>query len=43
MLTALGKQHDKGHVRGALTNGATVAELQEVLLQAASTAASRPQ
>ena len=36
MLTALGKQHElKGHVRGALTNGATVAELQEVLLHAA--------
>jgi 4-carboxymuconolactone decarboxylase len=36
MLTALGKQHElKGHVRGALHNGATPAELQEVLLQAA--------
>ncbi len=36
MLTALGKPHElKGHVRGALTNGATVAELQEVLLHAA--------
>lgn len=36
MLTALGKQHElKGHVRGALNNGATPAELQEVLLQAA--------
>ena len=35
MLTALGKQHElKGHVRGALNNGATVAELQEVLLHA---------
>ncbi len=35
MLTALGKQHElKGHVRGALTNGATVAEIQEVLLHA---------
>lgn len=36
LLTALGKQHElKGHVRGALNNGATPAELQEVLLQAA--------
>lgn len=36
MLTALGKQHElKGHVRGALNNGATVAEIQEVLLHAA--------
>ena len=36
MLTALGKQHElKGHLRGALNNGATPAELQEVLLQAA--------
>ena len=36
MLTALGKQHElKGHVRGALNNGATTAELQEVLLHAA--------
>ncbi len=35
MLTALGRQHElKGHVRGALRNGATVAELQEVLLHA---------
>lgn len=35
MLTALGKQHElKGHVRGALNNGASVAELQEVLLHA---------
>ena len=35
MLTALGKQHElKGHVRGALTNGASVAEIQEVLLHA---------
>lgn len=35
MLTALGKQNElKGHVRGALNNGATVAELQEVLLHA---------
>ena len=36
MLTALGKQNElKGHVRGARNNGATVAELQEVLLHAA--------
>ncbi len=36
MLTALGKQNElKGHVRGALNNGATAAELQEVLLHAA--------
>jgi 4-carboxymuconolactone decarboxylase len=35
MLTALGKQHElKGHVRGALTNGATPEEIQEVLLHA---------
>ena len=36
MLTALGKQNElKGHVRGALNNGATPAEIQEVLLHAA--------
>lgn len=36
MLAALGKQNElKGHVRGALNNGATPAELQEVLLQVA--------
>lgn len=35
MLAALGKQHElKGHVRGALNNGATVQEIQEVLLHA---------
>jgi 4-carboxymuconolactone decarboxylase len=35
MLTALGKQHElKGHVRGALNNGASVNEIQEVLLHA---------
>ncbi len=35
-LTALGKQHElKGHVRGALNNGVTPQELQEVLLHAA--------
>jgi 4-carboxymuconolactone decarboxylase len=36
MLTALGKPHElQGHLRGALNNGATPAELQEVLLHAA--------
>ncbi|WP_442957714.1 carboxymuconolactone decarboxylase family protein [Polaromonas sp.] len=36
MLIALGKQHElKGHVRGALNNGASVSEIQEVLLHAA--------
>ena len=36
MLTALGKSHElKGHVRGALNNGATKEEIQEVLLHAA--------
>jgi 4-carboxymuconolactone decarboxylase len=35
MLTALGKQNElKGHVRGALNNGVTVEEIQEVLLHA---------
>ena len=35
MLTALGKQHElKGHVRGALRNGASTQEIQEVLLHA---------
>jgi len=35
MLTALGRSHElKGHVRGALNNGATVQEIQEVLLHA---------
>jgi len=35
MLTALGRQHElKGHVRGALNNGVTVKELQELLLHA---------
>ncbi len=35
MLTALGRQNElKGHVRGALNNGATVQEIQEVLLHA---------
>jgi 4-carboxymuconolactone decarboxylase len=36
MLTALGKQNElKGHVRGAMNNGASVEEIQEVLLHAA--------
>jgi 4-carboxymuconolactone decarboxylase len=35
MLTAMGKQHElKGHVRGALNNGAKMTEIQEVLLHA---------
>jgi 4-carboxymuconolactone decarboxylase len=35
MLTALGKQNElKGHVRGALNNGASLQEVQEVLLHA---------
>ncbi len=36
MLTALNRQHEfRVHVRGAVNNGATVDEIQEVLLQAA--------
>jgi 4-carboxymuconolactone decarboxylase len=36
MLTALGRQHElEVHVRGAITNGVTVSEIQEALLQAA--------
>lgn len=36
MLTALNRSHELGvHVRGALTNGCTVEEIQEVLLQTA--------
>jgi 4-carboxymuconolactone decarboxylase len=36
MLTAMGRNHELGvHVRGAITNGATVAEIQEALLQTA--------
>jgi 4-carboxymuconolactone decarboxylase len=36
MLTALGCSHElKGHLRGALNNGATPEELREVLLHAA--------
>lgn len=35
MLTALGRSHElKGHVRGALNNGATPEEIREVLLHA---------
>lgn len=35
MLTAMGRQNElKGHVRGALNNGATPQEIQEVLLHA---------
>jgi 4-carboxymuconolactone decarboxylase len=36
MLTALNRSHELGvHVRGALRNGCTIEEIQEVLLQAA--------
>lgn len=36
MLAALGHTHElKGHLRGALNNGATLAELREVLLHVA--------
>jgi 4-carboxymuconolactone decarboxylase len=36
MLTAMGRLHElRVHVRGALNNGATTEELQEVLLQTA--------
>lgn len=36
MLTALGRATEiKGHVRGAINNGATMQEIQEVLLHAA--------
>ena len=36
MLAAMGKHHElKGHVRGALSNGVTPAELQEILLYVA--------
>lgn len=36
MLTALGRNHELAvHVKGALTNGVTVEEIQEVLLQTA--------
>jgi 4-carboxymuconolactone decarboxylase len=37
MLTALNRSHELGvHVRGALNNGCTTEEIQEVLLQAAT-------
>jgi 4-carboxymuconolactone decarboxylase len=37
MLTALNRMHEFGmHVRGAITNGCTVTEIQEVILQAAA-------
>lgn len=36
MLTALNRSHELGvHVRGALNNGVTEAEIQQILLQAA--------
>lgn len=36
MLTALGRSHELGvHVRGAIRNGCTAEEIQEVLLQSA--------
>jgi len=36
MLTALGRQHElRGHLRGALNNGASIEEIREVLLHAA--------
>ncbi len=36
MLTALGRQNElRGHVRGALNNGASAVEIQEILLHAA--------
>lgn len=36
MLTALGRHHElAGHVHGALNNGATAAEIQEILLHSA--------
>lgn len=36
MLTALGRAHElKGHLRGAINNGASMKEIQEVLLHAA--------
>lgn len=36
LLAAMGKQHElKGHVRGALNNGVSQAELQEILLHVA--------
>ncbi len=36
MLTAMGRSHEiKGHVRGAINNGASTGEIQETLLHAA--------
>lgn len=36
MLTALNRMHEfASHVRGAITNGCTITEIQEVLLQSA--------
>jgi len=36
MLAALGRQHElRWHVRGALNNGASATEIQEVLLHSA--------
>lgn len=36
MLTALNRSHELGvHVRGSITNGATIGEIREVLLQTA--------
>lgn len=36
MLTAMGRSHEiKGHVRGAINNGASTREIQETLLHAA--------
>ena len=36
MLTAMGRSHEiRGHVRGAINNGATTGEIQETLLHAA--------
>ncbi|NRR31127.1 4-carboxymuconolactone decarboxylase [Oxalobacteraceae bacterium] len=35
MLTALGRSHElKGHLRGAMNNGVTAKEIQEILLHA---------
>ena len=37
MLTALNRSHELGvHVRGAITNGCTITEIQEVILQTAA-------
>jgi 4-carboxymuconolactone decarboxylase len=43
MLSALNRPHEiKAHVRGAITNGVTKAEIQEVFLQVPITAVFRP-